>query len=54
MLQRSESFQQCHITVKELAPIVLAAMTSGHTWRGKTVRARCDNMAVVAIVNANL
>ena len=52
MLQWSESFKGLHITVKELAPIVLAAMIWGQYWKGKTVRARCDNAAVVAIVNA--
>lgn len=43
-----------NITVKELLPIVLAlAMwTWGNEWKGLTVQARCDNAAVVAIVNS--
>lgn len=41
-----------HITVKELAPIVVAATIWGKDWRGKTVLAQCDNTAVVAIVNS--
>lgn len=41
----------CHITTKELVPIVLAAALWGHQWKGKTVRARCDNAAVVSIIN---
>lgn len=40
-----------HITVKELVPIVLAAAVWGDQWKGKTVRAECDNEAVVAIIN---
>ncbi len=53
MLQWSEAFRELHITVKELAPIVLAAMIWGHMWKGQVVRARCDNTAVVAIVNSS-
>ena len=41
----------CHITVKELVPIVIAAAIWGHQWRGKRVKVHCDNMAVVYIVN---
>ena len=40
------------ITVKELAPIVVAAISWGRGWKGKTILARCDNMAVVAIINS--
>ena len=40
------------ITVKELLPIVTAVAIWGRAWQGKTVVARCDNMAVVAIVNS--
>lgn len=41
-----------NITVKELLPIVLATALWGPGWSGKTVRAQCDNAAVVAIVNS--
>ena len=41
-----------NITVNELFSIVIAAAIWGQTWGGKTVRAQCDNMAVVAIVNS--
>lgn len=41
-----------NITVKELLPIVMAAALWGAGWSGKTVRAECDNTAVVAIVNS--
>ena len=41
----------CHITVKELAPIVIAAAVWGPDWRGSTIRVMCDNEAVVAIIN---
>ena len=40
------------ITAKELLPIVVAAAVWGREWQGTTVLARCDNMAVVAIVNS--
>ena len=40
------------ITAKELIPIVIAAAVWGRNWQGKTVLAKCDNMAVVAIVNS--
>ena len=41
-----------NITVKELLPIVTAAALWGAGWSGKTVRAQCDNAAVVAVVNS--
>ena len=47
------SWSSVHITVKELAPIVLAAAVWGKEWKGKTVRCRCDNAAVVAILRSN-
>ena len=40
-----------HITVKELAPIVVASAIWGSSWKGLTVKVLCDNKAVVAIVN---
>ena len=40
-----------HIMVKELIPIVIAAAIWGCFWRGKTVKALCDNAAVVTIIN---
>ncbi len=40
------------ITAKELLPIVISVATWGKLWQGKLVIARCDNMAVVAIVNS--
>lgn len=40
-----------HITVKELVPIVVAGALWGPTWQGTTVLARCDNTAVVSIIN---
>ena len=48
----SSNTQQYNITVKELIPIVLAMAIWGHQWSGKTVHARCDNAAVVEIVNS--
>jgi hypothetical protein len=52
MLPWTNAIQHLHITVKELAPIVVAAILWGDGWRGKNILARCDNTAVVAIVNS--
>ena len=43
--------QNCHITVKEMVPIVLAARMWGKQWSRKNIMAYCDNEAVVAIIN---
>ena len=43
--------RDAHITIKELVPIVLAAAVWGKDWQGQSVQARCDNSAVVAILN---
>ena len=51
MLQWSGPIASFHITIKELAPIVLAAAIWGKKWRGKTVKVQCDNMAVVYLIN---
>ena len=40
-----------HITVKELAPILVAAAAWCDEWKGTLVRVQCDNMAVVDIIN---
>ena len=47
-----ELWKSVHITVKELAPIVIACGVWGSDWRGKTVQCRCDNAAVVAIIRS--
>ena len=41
-----------NIAAKELLPIVIAAVILGHLWRGRQVVARCDNAAVVAVLNS--
>ena len=51
-LQLPESWHGVHITVKELLPIVLGAAVWGRRWQGLSVSCRCDNAAVVAIVNS--
>lgn len=40
------------ITVKELLPIVIAAVLWGHHWQGETAQTQCDNEAVVAILGS--
>ena len=39
-----------HIMVKELLLIVVAGAVWGQLWQVKTIRVRCDNAAVVAIL----
>ena len=46
-----EPMASSHITVKELAPIVVASAVWGYLWKGLTIKVLCDNEAVVAIVN---
>ena len=46
-----EPMASSHITVKELAPIVVASAIWGSSWKGLTVKALCDNEAVVSILN---
>ena len=38
------------ITPKEFFPILVAGVIWGHNWRGATVCAHCDNMALVEII----
>ena len=51
MLPWAGPISRCHITVKELVPVVIAAAVWGRRWRGKTVRVWSDNAATVSIVN---
>ena len=51
-LQWPESWADVHITVKELAPVVLGVATWGQKWKGLTIQCRCDNAAVVAILHS--
>ena len=46
-----ESCTSLHITVKEMTPIIIAAIIWGHDWKGAQVTAFCDNTAVVAALN---
>ena len=51
-LQLPESWSDIHITIKELLPIVLGVAMWSSKWKGLLVSCRCDNAAVVAIVNS--
>ena len=51
MLQWSESYLDCHISAKELVPIIIAAVIWGKDWGGNTIRVWCDNIAAVSTVN---
>ena len=44
--------QDKSITIKELIPIIFAAALWGKDWKGWCVLCRCDNQAVVAVINA--
>ena len=52
--QWPECWSSVHITVKELVPIIIVVACAlwGDLWRGATVLCRCDNAAVVSIVNS--
>ena len=43
--------EEVNIATKELIPIVLAAAMWGKAWEGQVVCCRCDNEAVVAVLN---
>ena len=51
-LEFPESWNDIHITVKEMLPIVIGIAVWGCQWKGLTVTCRCNNAAVVAIVNS--
>ena len=51
-LELPSSWDGIHITMKELLPIVIGAAVWGSQWKGVSVLCRCDNAAVVAIVNS--
>ena len=50
-VQWKQNAVQLNIMNKELIPIVVATMLLGHSWAGMTIQARCDNQAVVEIIN---
>ena len=47
MLPWAGAISLAHITVKELAPIVIAALVWDQNWRGRLILARCDNSATI-------
>lgn len=51
-LQWPPSWDRVHITAKELVPVVMSVALWGHGWQGTTVLCRCDNAAIVSIVNS--
>ena len=50
--QWPDDMLDCHITIKELIPIVFAAAIWGDLWSGKSVLFHCDNAAVVTILSS--
>ncbi len=47
-----ETVREWNIMPKEMLPIVVAAVVWGRYWKDRTVKARCDNMAVVATIRS--
>ena len=45
------TMEECHISIKEMIPVVFAAALWGSTWSEKSVRFQSDNAAVVALIN---
>ena len=43
---------ELQIAIKEMTPILVAAILLGHKWKGSIVTAHCDNEAVVCILNS--
>ena len=41
----------CHISTKEMIPVVMAAIVWGHRWQGLSVCFHTDNTAVIALIN---
>ena len=50
-LQWDDQSQHFQIAIKELVPIMVALFLWGPKWRGHIVMARCDNKAVVFVLN---
>ena len=50
-LQWPDNMPKLHITAKELIPIVVSAAVWGKQWSASLAKVRCDNMAVVHIIN---
>ena len=50
--QWPEAAQRWQIAPKELLPILFAGAIWGRHWSGRLVNCRCDNMAVVSVVNS--
>ena len=53
-LEWPESWRGYNITIKELLPTVLSVALCGGYGQNKTIRCRCDNAAVVSIVNTGI
>ena len=49
-----DQWTSIHITIKELLPVVMSCGLWGHRWRGKSVLACRDNVAVVHVAIINL
>ena len=41
-----------HISILELAPIVLAASVWGRFWQSKSMIFKCDNLSVVSVLQS--
>ncbi len=48
----NEKSRELGIAAKELIPIIIGAVVWGSGWSGRSIRVRCDNAAVIAILNS--
>ena len=51
-LEWAGNLEGAHITIKELVPIAIAAAVWGPEWSGQNIKVKCDNAAVVAVLNS--
>ena len=51
-LQWPASMTQCHISIKEMIPVVISAALWGRQRSGQSVHFQSDNTSVVALINS--
>ena len=51
-LEWAGNLKNAHISVKELVPIAIAAAIWGPEWSTESIEVKCDNAAVVAVLNS--
>ena len=51
-LEWAGNFKTAHVSVKELVPIAIGAAIWGPQWSTQSIEVKCDNAAVVAVLNS--